>query len=82
MKKRLVDMFVGQVVMAVVMLLIGLAYEGVGYSNISDIMPYIIIGIIQLVIAVPVAAIGLAGVETLKHEFKDLKTERRKLNKA
>ena len=52
MKRRIIDMVIGQVIMAVMLILAGIAYEGIGYSDFSDISPYIQLAVILLGISV------------------------------
>jgi hypothetical protein len=52
MKRRIIDMVIGQVIMAVMLILAGIAYEGIGYSDFSDIAPYIQLAMILLGISV------------------------------
>ena len=52
MKRRIIDMVIGQVIMAVMLILAGIAYEGIGYSDFSDIAPYIQLAFILLGISI------------------------------
>lgn len=52
MKRRIIDMVIGQVIMAVMLILAGIAYEGIGYSDFSDIAPYIQLAVILLGISI------------------------------
>lgn len=52
MKRRIIDMVIGQVIMAVMLILAGIAYEGIGYSDFSDIAPYIQLALILLGISI------------------------------
>ena len=52
MKRRIIDLVIGQVIMAVMLILAGVAYEGIGYSDFSDILPYIQLALILLGISI------------------------------
>lgn len=52
MKRRIIDMVIGQVIMAIMLILAGIAYEGIGYSDFSDIAPYIQLAFILLGISI------------------------------
>ena len=52
MKRRIIDMVIGQVIMAVMLILAGIAYDGIGYSDFSDIAPYIQLALILLGISI------------------------------
>lgn len=76
MKRRICDFIIGQVVMAVMLILMGIAYEGIGYSDFSDIVVYIQVAFFQLVFSIPFGVsiffTAINGLEYLKAK-KELK---------
>lgn len=80
MKRRICDLIIGQVLLAVTFVLFGIAYEGIYYIDFDDILPYIQIALIQLVVGIPVSVsvfyTAVNGIEYFKNLTKDIETRR------
>ena len=80
MKRRIIDMVIGQVIMGIMIILEGIAYEGRGYSDFSDIVPYIEIAIGLMLMTIPASVCvfytAINGLEYLraKKELKETGT--------
>lgn len=80
MKRRICDFIIGEIIMGFMFVLIGIGYEGVNYSDFSDILPYIQVSIIMLLISIPVGVsmfyTAINGLEYLraKKELKETGT--------
>ena len=83
MLKKLRDVLIGQVTMIAMFIIAGLMYEGIGYSDLDDIMPYIQIALIQLVVCMPIATTLIIGINTIIAEIRfdlDKKRKERKVS--
>ena len=81
MKRRIIDMIIGQVLMAVMLIMAGIAYEGIGYSDFSDIAPYIQLAIITLLISVmPSVVMFKSAIEFYDYVKKNFKRNETKVS--
>ena len=79
MKRRICDLIIGQVMMGIMLIIMGIAYEGISYSNFNDIAPYIQLAVIVMVFSVPVSVMvfktaidGIGYLRTKKTNIKEI----------
>ena len=76
MKRRIYDVIIGQILMAIMLIIGGIVYEGIGYSDLSDIMPYIkLAGVLIAISVVPSIVLFKTGIELLGY-FRTKKEEK------